>query len=206
MSGTSPSRSTQPAGSSTDDATFMAALRRREAWALAQMFDTHRRAVERVLVGMLGPDSEVSDVVQDVFVRAIRSVPTFQSEAPALRRWLIQIAVRTARNRFRHLRSRPWLRSGQVDPHEHEPQGRNAPPEVVDALHRTYAVVRTLPDDERAVFTLRVLERMELADVAQACGSSLATVKRRVAKATKRFEQRAARDPVLRAWMEGSPT
>lgn len=205
MSATKPAGSPLGTGGSADDAAFIEALRERESWALGQMFDRYHRDVERVLVSMLGPDSEVSDVAQDVFVRAIRSIHSFRGEAPALRRWLFQIAVRTAKNRFRHLHSRPWLRSREADPREQEPEGHAASPEVVDALHRTYAVVSTLPDAERLVFTLRVLERMELPEVADACGISVATVKRRVAKATKRFEQRAARDPVLRAWIEGSP-
>ncbi|MEM9460063.1 MAG: sigma-70 family RNA polymerase sigma factor [Myxococcota bacterium] len=205
MTGTFPPGATSGPSGSAHDAAFVEALRRRESWALAQMFDRYRREVERVLIGMLGPDSEVSDVTQDVFVRAIRSVHKFRGEAPALRRWLVQIAVRAAKNRFRHLHSRPWLRSREADPREQEPQGPSVSPEVVDALHRTYAVVSTLPDAERLVFTLRVLERMALPEVADACGISVATVKRRVAKATKKFEQRAARDPVLRAWIEGRP-
>jgi RNA polymerase sigma-70 factor (ECF subfamily) len=56
----------------------------------------------------------------------------------------------------------------------------------------------TLPADDRIAFALRVMEGMELLEVAEACRVSLATAKRRIARAQRRFAELVARDPWLR--------
>lgn len=76
-------------------------------------------------------------------------------------------------------------------------------PEVRDAYVRTYALLDHLGADGRIAFVLRYIEGLELEDVASACRVSLSTIKRRLAKAERRFAAAAARDPVLRAWLEG---
>jgi RNA polymerase sigma-70 factor (ECF subfamily) len=59
-----------------------------------------------------------------------------------------------------------------------------------------------LPSDERIAFALRHIEGMELGRLAEACGVSLATIKRRLARAEQRFARAAARDEVLKRWLE----
>jgi RNA polymerase sigma-70 factor (ECF subfamily) len=56
-----------------------------------------------------------------------------------------------------------------------------------------------MPVDLRIPFALRFVDGMELRDVAEACDCSLATVKRRLASAEKRFLALANRDPALAA-------
>ena len=48
---------------------------------------------------------------------------------------------------------------------------------------------------------VRFAEGFDLAETARACGCSLATVKRRLARAQRRFQVIARRDPVLRAFI-----
>ena len=52
-------------------------------------------------------------------------------------------------------------------------------------------------------FALRFVDGMELTEVAAACETSLATIKRRLARAGARFEAAARRQPVLEEWLEG---
>jgi RNA polymerase sigma-70 factor (ECF subfamily) len=82
-------------------------------------------------------------------------------------------------------------------------QASAAPPEVLDALRATYAALDKLPADERIAFALRFIDGMELTEVAAACDTSLATIKRRLARAGARFEVEARKHPVLEAWLEG---
>jgi RNA polymerase sigma-70 factor (ECF subfamily) len=44
---------------------------------------------------------------------------------------------------------------------------------------------------------------MELSEVAEACQVSLATVKRRLARARSRFARLAGRDPYLKTYLSG---
>ena len=55
--------------------------------------------------------------------------------------------------------------------------------------------------DERIAFSLRRLDGMELKEIAHACGCSLATIKRRLARAEKRFLSRAEKHQALQSWL-----
>jgi RNA polymerase sigma-70 factor (ECF subfamily) len=75
--------------------------------------------------------------------------------------------------------------------------------EVEEALRATYRVLDRLPVEERVVFALRFIEGMEVAEVANACGVSLSTVKRRLGKASARFASWAKAEPALADWLDG---
>jgi RNA polymerase sigma-70 factor (ECF subfamily) len=59
-----------------------------------------------------------------------------------------------------------------------------------------------LPVDERMAFALRYIEGMTLPDAVEACETSLATLKRRLARAEKQFLEAAGKRPVLTHWLE----
>jgi RNA polymerase sigma-70 factor (ECF subfamily) len=65
---------------------------------------------------------------------------------------------------------------------------------------RFYAALERVGVDERIAFTLRTIEGCAMAEVAVACGCSLATAKRRVARAGEALTRAAERDPVLAVW------
>jgi RNA polymerase sigma-70 factor (ECF subfamily) len=183
-----------------DDAAFVAALRARQPSALAVFFDRHGAHVERLLVRVLGFDAELGDLVQEVFVQALKSIADFRGEHESLRPWLNRVTVHVARHTIRRRRARRWLWT--TDPAVlPEPVDPAAEPDVVEALRRAYLVLDGLPADERTVFTLRAIEQMPLAEVADACDVSLATCKRRLVSARARFERRAGRDPLLARWL-----
>ena len=83
-----------------------------------------------------------------------------------------------------------------------EPATSGVPPEICEAYRRTYALLDRMSASERVAFALRHIEGMELAQLAQVCEVSLATIKRRLARAEARFAAAAKRDPVLCAWLE----
>jgi RNA polymerase sigma-70 factor (ECF subfamily) len=67
----------------------------------------------------------------------------------------------------------------------------------------TYLVLNELPADERIAFALRFIDGMELVELAEACCTSVATVRRRLRRAEERFVRKARRYPVLSARIEG---
>jgi RNA polymerase sigma-70 factor (ECF subfamily) len=74
--------------------------------------------------------------------------------------------------------------------------------EVSEALALTYRILNRLPPDERIAFALRHIDGMELLAIAEATSVSLATTKRRLARAQQRFVALANRSEVLREWVE----
>jgi RNA polymerase sigma-70 factor (ECF subfamily) len=184
------------------DAALVRALRAGDAHAGALLFDRYSLHVRRVLARVLGPDPELSDLLQDVFVAALSSMHSIEDPS-ALKAWLTRTAVFTARGRIRRRARWRFLRF-VPDDELPEPAFPAQDAEGSQALTAVYRVLKTLPADERIAFALRIIEGMELTAVATACGVSLSTIKRRLSSAQQRFDELSAREPVLRAWVAKS--
>jgi RNA polymerase sigma-70 factor (ECF subfamily) len=184
-----------------DDATLVAAARRGEEGARTEIFDRHAHRVARVLARLLGRDGELADLVHDVFVMALRDLDRLTAPA-ALKGWLTTIAVHTARGHIRRRKRRRWLLffSPEQIP---EPLAPTADEDTREATRATYAILDAMPANERIAFALRFIEGMELTEVAVACQTSLATIKRRLARAEAEFQEKAREVPVLSSWLEG---
>ena len=183
------------------DARLVAALRAGEPHAGNALFSAHGAYVRRVLMRVVGPDAELGDLVQDVFVAALESIHRLDNPA-SLRAWLAQIAIFEARHLLR--RRKQWTILRFFAPAELPPaEAREADFESSEALRATYRVLSGLPVDERIAFTLRVVEGMELTEVASACRVSLATIKRRLTRAQARFIESARGEASLAEWIAG---
>lgn len=195
-----PPRSPDPAFDG-DDAALVAAFRAGDRAARATFYDRYADHVYRVLHRILGVDRDLSDLHHDVYVRALRALPRL-SEPRALKAWLTTIAVHVARSAIARRRIQRWL---WFLPPEELPEvaSIHAPSGARDALRATYAVLDSLPADERVAFALRFIDGMELTEVASACNTSLATIKRRLARARAHFEAEARNHPALEEWLEG---
>ena len=186
---------------SEDDGALLAALRAGNRGAVLRFFDRYGPAAERTLVRILGRDSDVAALLNDVFLRALRRIDRVD-DASALGMWLTRIAVFTAKEHLRARRRRRWLilfAPSEVP----DAESVEAPSEIREAVARLYRALDALPVDERLAFSLRHIEQMELMEVAEACDVSLATAKRRLARAEMRFGAIARRDPLLSEWIEG---
>jgi RNA polymerase sigma-70 factor (ECF subfamily) len=182
------------------DTALVRALQAGEMRAGAVLFDRYAAHIRRVLVRVLGPDPELADLLQDVFVSALASIRKL-SEPSALKAWLTRTAIFMARGRIR--RRTRWRFLRFVGPDElPDIAGPELKPEEREALAGVYRTLSKLPANQRIAFALRVLDGMELAEVAAACGVSLATIKRRVSQAQRRFAELARREPSLRDWVE----
>ena len=185
------------------DRALVEALRAGEARAGEALFAAYAPYVRKVVTRVLGPDTEVLDLVQDVFVVALESLHKLE-DPRALRPWLAQIAVFRARGCIR--RRKQWKIVQLFSPAK-LPEARidHADFEGSEALVATYRLLSSIGTDERIAFALRVIDGMELTDVADVYGVSLATIKRRLARAESRFIALARREPALVDWIGGEP-
>jgi RNA polymerase sigma-70 factor (ECF subfamily) len=181
------------------NAALVAALKSGRIEARKVLFDRYSDEIERLLYRVLGPDPELVDLLQDVFVAALTSIHQLR-DPHALAGWLRGIAVRKARKCI--LKRQRW-RFIQLSPPSELPEAEALvpPAEVSEALRCTYVVLNRLPADERVAFALRFIEGMELSQVAEACGVSLATIKRRLSRAQASFTRLAAEQPALAEWL-----
>jgi RNA polymerase sigma-70 factor (ECF subfamily) len=204
--------STQPesrvvftAGRYSDDDVFLADLKSGHRRAQAEFYLRYSDLVGRIVGRVLGSDHEAGDVVQETFIGAIRGVDRYRGDPGGLKSWLVRIAVNSVRQKLRYRRVRSWLRYAPDDAIP-EAVSAVANPEIMHKLKRTYAILDQLNADERIVFTLRVVDRMTLEEIADICDISLSTAKRRLADAREHFLKKAARDPLLSDLVEeGTP-
>jgi RNA polymerase sigma-70 factor (ECF subfamily) len=162
---------------------------------MSSLVERHAPRVRRVLARVLGPDPELSDLVQDVFVTAFSTLERLE-EPSALGAWLTQIAVFTGRGRIRR-RSR-WRFLRFVAPEELPERLVPAHDAVTTATARAlYRVLDRLHREERVAFALRHIDGMELTEVALACDVSLSTIKRRLSRAENMFLSLARTEPEL---------
>ncbi|HEV8551302.1 MAG TPA: sigma-70 family RNA polymerase sigma factor [Polyangiaceae bacterium] len=181
------------------DAALVAAARAGRADGREELVRRCTPDVERILYRVLGPDSEIEDVIHDVFMAAFLSLEQLR-EPEALRSWLVGIAIRKARKLIARRKRWSFIRS--VAPNELPDRATHAgSADVTEALRATYRVLADLPVDDRIAFALRRVDGMELTAVADAMDVSLATVKRRLSRASERFVRLARKHEVLTPWL-----
>jgi RNA polymerase sigma-70 factor (ECF subfamily) len=152
----------------------------------AELFERFAPYVARIGLRLLGRESDVDDLIQDVFIAAMRQ--RHQVRAPeAFRSWLAIIAVRTARRYLRKRKLRALVGIDTIGP-TLELRDNGMSPERRALLTRVYQVLDKIPVDQRIAWTLRYVEGEKLEEVAERCGCSLATAKRRIAAAHGRLE------------------
>ena len=192
------------AATGRDPTAIVEGLRRGAPEAAVALYDRVAERVNRLVARMMGADAEHDDVVHQVFLNALESVGALRDPS-ALDGWIVGVTVNTVRRELRRRRFRRLLRldlaahaAGEVEARTRRPN-----PERDMVARRFYAALERLGADERIAFTLRAVEGCALAEVAMACRCSLATAKRRVARATHLLAEVATKDPVLAAWTEG---
>ena len=155
---------------------------------LETLFQQHARYVASVVLRVLGRDHEVDDVVQEVFLTAMTGLAAIRSPL-AVRGWLKTIAVRKACRHLRRRRLRALLGfDSDATCYEHV-AAPGCSPEERALLARVYKELDRLPVAERVAWTLRYVEGEQVEALAELCGCSLATAKRRIAAAQATLER-----------------
>lgn len=156
--------------------TFEILVRRHQA----RVFATARRYARR--------ETEVEDIVQEVFLKSFERLPGFRFEAP-FEHWLMRIAVRTCYDFLRsHQRTREsnftdltheeedWLERVRVDP-----DGADERAAAARTLVRR--LMDTLPPEFRLVIQLLEIEERSIKEIHQLTGWSIPLIKVRAFRA-----------------------
>jgi RNA polymerase sigma-70 factor (ECF subfamily) len=155
--------------------------------------------VDRVLRRILGDTRDHDDRVQETFLEVLRTVRALR-DPESFKPWVTTIAVRVARAELRRRRVRQiftlWQSSELPEvSHDDDHPGR-------EELRAVFRLLDALPTEDRIAFSLRFLQGEELTEVARLAGCSLATAKRRIARAEAEFRARAASVPALAARLQ----
>lgn len=153
-------------------------------WAEEALYRRHAETLLGTCTRLLRDSIDAEDVVQDAFVDAFEQLRSLRDPAQ-FRSWLTGIAVHKV---HRRLRRRKLLRALGLWNDRREESLDNCLATGVSAEYFAEIVcldhvLRQLPDAERIAWQLRYAEGFRLEEVAELCGCSLATVKRRIAQA-----------------------
>jgi RNA polymerase sigma-70 factor (TIGR02957 family) len=165
-------------------------------------FDRHRRLLFTVAYQMLSSVADAEDVVQDTWLRWSAAD---RSDVVDERAYLVQIATRLALDRLGSAQARresyvgPWLPEplltgttpvGAAPPSPEPDQAAELGEQVSLAL---LVVLETLSPAERAVFVLREVFGMPVAEVAGALGRSASAVRQLAHRAREHVHARQPR-------------
>ena len=157
--------------------------------AFEQLYRRHAGTALNLAVRIQGSTADVEDIVHDAFVRAHGRLAELRDPA-AFRSWLGSIVVRLVRTRLRRRRLVALLGLATPEPVDLDSiASPDGDPEARVLLAQVYALLQTLPADERIAWTLRYVESHRLEGVAELAGCSLATAKRRIARAQAFLEE-----------------
>lgn len=171
-----------------DEVSLVERARRGDERAFSALYHRHARYLAGVAYRLLGDALELDDIVQETFVAALRGLSSLD-DPRAFRAWLVTIAVRQGTRRLAARARKRWLdrELGHTGPSSGDTR-------QAARVHELYQVLADLSPKLRVPWTLARIEGHELAEVASACGISLATAKRRIARAeafiTRRLDGR----------------
>ncbi|MDP9150394.1 MAG: RNA polymerase sigma factor [Myxococcota bacterium] len=173
----------------------MIALSGGEEWAASAIWNRYAPMVYGLLDRALGSAGESDDLTQEVFLRVFAAIKKVR-DPKALRSFIYSAAIRMLRWHFRSKRVRRVLTlsvSGDLP----EQAVRGADSEGRQLLQRFYRLLDGLSANDRTAFVLRHIEGLSLDEIVAATGVSLATVKRRVRRASKQAATLARADAEL---------
>ncbi len=147
-----------------DDASLVEAARDGDRAAFGRLYERYVRIVHGVLLARV-PPAEVDDLVQDVFLLALRRLPTLRA-VEAFGGWLIAIARNRAHDLYRS--ARPQEKLSEDLPHRRT--------EDVEAW-RALAAIRSLPEAYRETLILRLVEGLTGPEIAERTGLTPGSVR-----------------------------
>jgi RNA polymerase sigma-70 factor (ECF subfamily) len=173
--------SEQPAAE-IDDAALMADVAHGDTAAFERLVERHQALVIGTVGRMLGSNSEVEDVAQQVFIRVWKSAPRYRPTAK-FTTWLLTITRNLVFNEARRRKRHP---GDILDVHEGEealaladPAGRIPDEQLLEGeLQRAIeTAIGALPEKQRMAVVLRRYEDKSYEEIGQILGLSVAAVK-----------------------------
>ena len=149
-----------------------------QAPSLEEMFRRYSMDVAALGHSILGHSEETEDLVQDVFMVAFRGLKRVR-QPELVKSWLMTITARVARRRLHRLK-RMTMRLTYDETVFDGLAAPTASPEHRVLYQRLLGVLGMLPIDLRVAWALHYLEAESAESVAELCGWSRSTAKRRI--------------------------
>jgi RNA polymerase sigma-70 factor (ECF subfamily) len=154
--------------------------------ALDRLLRRELPAIRGVVRAILGCDTELDDVTQQVLIELVRALDSFRGES-SLRTWLTRIAIRTtwAHIRMRQKVVRLVVAAEQRPPAAQRPTGT----ESYCELARLERCLAQLPAEQRVVFLMHDVEGHTTREISETLQIPAGTVSTRLRTARERVRR-----------------
>ena len=156
-----------------------------EREAQSAFYLKYRGEVARTVYKVLGPDADMEDVIQDVFIEVFRCIHKFKGNAKVTT-WLYRVCVNVALQRLRKRKRRP---EGYQLPEEEQPNYetplRNL--ERKENNRIVYEILDTIAPKKRVVFVLHEIMGLQAKEISKLVQANVLTVRTRLHYARKEF-------------------
>jgi RNA polymerase sigma-70 factor (ECF subfamily) len=167
-----------------------------ERKAFSELVQRHQRTLLRMILRMTREQSIAEDVVQESFIKAYQKIDLFEGRS-SFKSWLFQIALNTARNRFRD----KTFESVNIDD-TYLGVGAGAENGLVqaDIKNKIREEIDKLPEKQRIALTLRVFEDMSFKEIAVIMGCPYDTAKANYRHALLKLRERLEDSEAVAGW------
>lgn len=157
-------------------ADIVASAKEGDPAAFKQLFEKHVAGVHRHLSLLIGPNEDVDDLVQLVFMNVYQSIGRFRGKS-AFSTWLFRITINVARQEIRMRGRRRKLSSAIFEVGKVAGNRRKQTPEgSLSTWQQIYLVLDRLSPKKRETFILYMYEGYSLEEIASLLGSSVSTI------------------------------
>src|SRR5437016_2140585 len=184
-----------------EDVRLMRLVSGGDATALEQLIERHQALVAGTVARMLGSNSDVEDIAQQVFIRVWKSAGRYVAKAK-FTTWLLKITRNLVFNEMRRSKRHPHL-PVQIGPGAEEiplrdeqagtPQAALLEAELQNAIEQA---IGHLPETQRMALVLRRYEELTYEEIADVLDLSVPAVKSLLFRARTELRER------LRNYME----
>ncbi|MEI7436688.1 MAG: sigma-70 family RNA polymerase sigma factor [bacterium] len=188
----------------SDDRELIRAAKTGNLAAFEALVSRHERRIYSLAHRLTGSEHDAQDVTQQTFISAVRNLAGFR-ETSAFATWITTIAANAAMKVLRKRRGLPSIsldqaiapdQDGQIPHPEYIADWRETPDRLAQRAetHQLLdAAISELTPAQRAVFLLRDVEGVPVADTARTLGISEANVKVRLLRARMQLRERLTR-------------
>jgi RNA polymerase sigma-70 factor (ECF subfamily) len=191
-------RTGEPDDPDKEDVRLMELIGRGETAALEQLIERHQALVAGTVARMLGSNSDVEDIAQQVFIRVWKSAARYTPRAK-FTTWLLKITRNLVFNELRRTKRRAQVPM-QPEPETDEiglKDETTEPPDATLLEHELQQAIEEaimqLPDTQRMALVLRRYEQLSYEQIAGILELSVPAVKSLLFRARTELRERLSK-------------
>lgn len=169
---------------------IIAKAREGEREALNELVTTYWPFIYRLALGKTGNPDDAQEIAQDTFLRALAALPRYQETNATFKTYLARIALNLITDYYRKRGRTPQV-FDITQYHEPIIDTGTRPEEAAINSEQRQEVAKMLtllPEEQRRVIELRIIQGIPVADVAKIMGKSAAAVKMLQQRALKKLK------------------